>query len=124
MKSFLYLILLFGFQSAFAQSEQFKHDSTNIQNKISKSMIVNIVKEKYHSDSSLLLENKKSDLTSEETQETSSKKESNTEKSNVAENINIVQEINTVLNYRINRIWRQDLYCLVCVKNYNSERAA
>lgn len=102
MKSFLHLIFLFAFQFVFSQSLQCKQDSTNIQNKTSESMIVIIDKENA----------------------TKEKFKLNTEKSNVAQNINIVQEINTVLNYRVNRIWRQDLYCLVCMKNYNSERAA
>ncbi|WP_139420296.1 hypothetical protein [Chryseobacterium mulctrae] len=100
MKSFLPLILLFAFQFVFSQSEQLKQDSTNIQNNFSKNMIVNIDKKK------------------------SSDKKSNTEKPKIAQNISIDQEINTVLNYRVNRIWREDLYCLVCMKNYNSERAA
>jgi len=100
MKSFLYLIFLFASHFVFAQNEQLKQDSTNIQNNFSKNMIVNIDKKN------------------------SSDKKSNTEKSKIAQNISIDQEINTVLNYRVNRIWREDLYCLVCMKNYNSERAA
>lgn len=84
----------------FAQNEQLKQDSTNIQNNFSKNMIANIDKEN------------------------SSDKKSNTKKSKIAQNINIVQEINTVLNYRVNRIWREDLYCLVCMKNYNSAKVA
>lgn len=91
---------MFASHFVFAQNEQLKQDSINIQSKASKSMIVNIDKKK------------------------SSNKKSNTEKSKLAQNISIDQEINTVLNYRVNRIWREDLYCLVCMKNYNSERAA
>lgn len=91
---------MFASHFIFAQNEKLKQDSTNIQNNFSKNMIANIDKE------------------------TSSDKKSNTKKSKIAQNINIVQEINTVLNYRVNRIWREDLYCLVCMKNYNSERAA
>lgn len=91
---------MFASHFVFAQNEQLKQDSTNIQNNFSKNMIVNIDKKN------------------------SSDKKSNTEKSKIAQNTSIDQEINTVLNYRVNRIWRQDLYCLVCMKNYNSERAA
>lgn len=91
---------MFASHFVFAQNEQLKQDSTNIQNNFSKNMIVNIDKKN------------------------SSDKKSNTEKSKIAQNISIDQEINTVLNYRVNRIWREDLYCLVCMKNYNSERAA
>lgn len=76
------------------------------------------------SDSTLISESKKNSLISKVDKEASSDKKSNTEKSKIAQNISIDQEINTVLNYRVNRIWRQDLYCLVCMKNYNSERAA
>ncbi len=91
---------MFTSHFVFAQNEQLKQDSTNIQNNFSKNMIVNIDKKN------------------------SSDKKSNTEKTKIAQNISIDQEINTVLNYRVNRIWREDLYCLVCMKNYNSERAA
>lgn len=91
---------MFASHFIFAQNEKLKQDSTNIQNNFSKNMIANMDKKN------------------------SSDKKSNTEKSKIAQNINIVQEINTVLNYRVNRIWREDLYCLVCMKNYNSERAA
>lgn len=91
---------MFASHFVFAQNEQLKQDSTNIQNNFSKNMIVNIDKKN------------------------SSDKKSNTEKTKIAQNISIDQEINTVLNYRVNRIWREDLYCLVCMKNYNSERAA
>lgn len=107
MKSFLYLIFLFASHFAFAQSDSLKHDSANIQHKVPE-----IENSKAKQELSNIDKKKPSDT------------KSNTEKSIVAQNINIVQEINTVLNYKVNRIWREDLYCLVCIKNYNSQRAA
>lgn len=106
MKLFLTLLFIVSFALVSAQNKELINVKRNI------------------SDSTLISESKKNNLISKVHKETSSEKKSNTEKSNIAQNINIIQEINTVLNYRINRIWRQDLYCLVCVKNYNSERAA
>ncbi|WP_159473500.1 hypothetical protein [Chryseobacterium sp. 18068] len=76
------------------------------------------------SDSTLISKSKKNELISKVEKEASSDTKSNTEKSAVAQNINIVQEINTVLNYKINRIWKEDLYCLVCQKNYSSRLVA
>lgn len=37
---------------------------------------------------------------------------------------NIVQEINVILNYKVNRVWSEDLYCLVCLKNRKSRQIA
>ncbi|MBM7417527.1 MULTISPECIES: hypothetical protein [Chryseobacterium] len=106
MKLFLTLLFIVSFALVSAQNKELIIVKRNI------------------SDSTLISESKKNSLISKVDKEASADKKSNTDKSNLAENINIVQEINTVLNYRINRIWRQDLYCLVCMKNYNSERAA
>ncbi|MFL9835329.1 hypothetical protein [Chryseobacterium terrae] len=69
-------------------------------------------------DSVLVSKNKKNGLTLKINKKTSSEI-----KSDVAQNINIVREINTVLNYKVNKIWREDLYCLVCGRNYNSKAA-
>jgi len=106
MKLFLTLLFIVSFALVSAQNKELIIVKRNI------------------SDSTLVSESKKNSLISKVDKEASAYTKSNTDKSNLAENINIVQEINTVLNYRINRIWRQDLYCLVCMKNYNSERAA
>jgi len=116
MKSFLTLILLFCCHFIFAQNiehtpeNKLKQDSVNLQNKVAEIMMVNIDEEKNNSN----LNNQKTSLD----------RKSSKEKSEVAQNINIVQEINTVLNYKINRIWREDLYCLVCQKNYSPRLAA
>lgn len=45
-------------------------------------------------------------------------------KESVAKGITIVQGIDRILNYKVNRVWREDLYCLVCLKNYRSGRMA
>jgi len=106
MKLFLTLLFIVSFALVSAQNKELIIVKRNI------------------SDSTLISESKKNSLISKVDKEASSDKKSNTEKSKIAQNISIDQEINTVLNYRVNRIWRQDLYCLVCMKNYNSERAA
>lgn len=106
MKLFLTLLFIVSFALVSAQNKELINAKQNI------------------SDSTLISESKKNNLISKVDKEASADTKSNTDKSNLAENINIVQEINTVLNYRVNRIWRQDLLCLVCMKNYNSERAA
>jgi len=116
MKLFLQFILLFSFHFIFAQNTEhkaensLKQDSVNVQNKVDEIMMVNVDEEKNNSN----LNNQKTSLD----------RKSSKEKSEVAQNINIVQEINTVLNYKINRIWREDLYCLVCQKNYSPRLAA
>lgn len=76
------------------------------------------------SDPTFISESKKNELISKVEKETSSDIRSSTERSNLVQNINIVQEINTVLNYKVNRIWREDLYCLVCGKSSRSSRIA
>jgi len=106
MKLFLTLLFIVSFALVSAQNKELINVKRNI------------------SDSTLISESKKNNLISKVDKEALADTKSNTDKSNLAENINIVQEINTVLNYRVNRIWRQDLYCLVCMKNHNSERAA
>lgn len=106
MKLFLTLLFIVSFALVSAQNKELIIVKRNI------------------SDSTLISESKKNSLISKVDKEASSDKKSNTEKPKIAQNISIDQEINTVLNYRVNRIWREDLYCLVCMKNYNSERAA
>lgn len=55
--------------------------------------------------------------------ETSTEIKSDKEKTVIAQNIDIVREINAVLNYKINRVWRRDLYCFAC-ENYDSGKIA
>lgn len=79
--------------------------------------------------SALLSEKKEKNLTDDKKikspdHKKASETKSDTEKSIADQNINIVQEINAVLNYKVNRVWRKDLYCLVCIKNSNPGRAA
>lgn len=42
----------------------------------------------------------------------------------IAKKIIIVNAIDKILNYKVNRVWREDLYCLVCKKNYASREIA
>jgi hypothetical protein len=106
MKLLIQFIALFCCQFIFAQSfanipeQKLKQDSTNIRS--------------YHSEKKLLDSTSVADKT---------KGIENEKKSIVTQNIDIVQEINAVLNYKINRIWRRDLYCLVC-ENFDEGRAA
>jgi hypothetical protein len=115
MKAHLNLLFLFCFTIFSAQNKE--PDSSNQKMTDTKTMILNIDHEKsqsYNSDSALLSEKKEDNLIDEK----------KTEKSIADQNINIVQEINAVLNYKVNRIWRKDLYCLVCIKNSDPGRAA
>ncbi|MBD3903527.1 hypothetical protein NAL32_00495 [Chryseobacterium sp. Ch-15] len=106
MKLFLTLLFIISFALASAQNKELANEKQNI------------------ADSTLISKSKKSELISKVEKETSSDTKSNTEKSNLAQKINIVQEINTVLNYKVNKIWREDLYCLVCGKSSKSSRVA
>lgn len=95
-----------------------------------KTTILNIDNDKSQSYNSALLSDKKENHLIDEKKVKSpdhkkaSETKSDTEKSIADQNINIVQEINSVLNYKVNRVWRKDLYCLVCIKNSNPGRAA
>lgn len=97
-----------------------------------KTAILNIDNEKsqsYNSDSILQSEKRGDHLIDEKKiknpdYKKASETKSDTEKSIADQNINIVQEINAVLNYKVNRVWRKDLYCLVCIKNSDPGRAA
>ncbi|MDF2554039.1 MAG: hypothetical protein K0R77_3314 [Chryseobacterium sp.] len=112
MKLLIQFIALFCCQFIFAQgsaniSEQkLKQDSTNLCF--------------YHSEKSLLdstsVANKTKGIGA-------TKKCPDTETSIAIQNIDIIKEINAVLNYKINRIWRRDLYCLVC-ENFDAGKAA
>ncbi|MEG1590909.1 hypothetical protein [Chryseobacterium sp.] len=106
MKLFLTLLFIISFALVSAQNKELINEKQNI------------------SDSILISKTKKNELISKVEKEASADTKSNTEKSNLVQNINIVQEINTVLNYKVNRIWREDLYCLVCGKNSRSSRIA
>jgi len=97
-----------------------------------KTTILNIDNEKsqsYPSDSVLLSEKKEDHLINEKKikspdHKKDSETKSDTEKTLADQNINIVQEINAVLNYKVYRVWRKDLYCLACIKNSDPGRAA
>ncbi|MCD0479310.1 hypothetical protein LPB90_12660 [Chryseobacterium sp. LC2016-29] len=106
MKLFLTLLFIVSFALVSAQNKELTDEKQSI------------------SDPTFISESKKNELISKVEKETSSDIRSSTERSNLAENINIVQEINTVLNYKVNRIWREDLYCLVCGKSSRSSRIA
>lgn len=106
MKLFVTLLLIVSFALVSAQNNELINLKQNT------------------SDSTLISKSKKNELMSKVEKEASSDTKSITEKPAIAQNINIVQEINTVLNYKINRIWREDIYCLVCQKNYSSRLAA
>lgn len=54
---------------------------------------------------------------------TSIKKTESIDETVADQNTSIVQEINAVLNYQLNRVWKRDLYCLVC-ENYSRGRMA
>jgi hypothetical protein len=130
MKSYLNLLFIFCFTIFSAQNKE--PDSSNLKMTVKTDTILNVNNEKsqsYNSDSALLSEKKKDNLTDEKKinspdHKKASKTKSDTEKSITDQNINIVQEINAVLNYKVNRVWRKDLYCLVCIKNSDSGRSA
>lgn len=130
MKSYLNLLFIFCFAIFSAQNKE--PDSSNQKMTDTKTMILNIDHEKsqsYNSDSVLLSEKKEDHLIDEKRikspdHKKASETKSDTEKSIADRNINIVQEINAVLNYKVNRVWRKDLYCLVCIKTSDPGRAA
>lgn len=129
MKSYLNLLFIFCFAIFSAQNRE--PDSSNQKITETKTTILNIDNEKsqsYNSDSVLLSEKKEDHLIEKKIksrdQKKASEKKSDIEKNLADQNINIVQEINAVLNYKVNRVWRKDLYCLVCIKNSDPGRAA
>lgn len=112
MKLLIQFIALFCCQFIFAQGSEYtseqklKQDSTNSRFYNSEKKLLDSTS---IADKTKGIENKK--------------KSSDTEKSIVTQNIDIIKEINAVLNYKINRIWRRDLYCLVC-ENFDIGRVA
>lgn len=130
MKAYLNLLFLFCFTIFSAQNKE--PDSSNQKMTDTKTTILNIDNEKsqsYNSDSVLLSDKKEDNLIDEKKVKSPDHKKaseikSDTEQTLAEQNINIVQEINAVLNYKVNRVWRKDLYCLVCIKNSDSGRAA
>lgn len=130
MKSYLNLLFLFCF--AIFSAQNIEPDSSNQKVEVKTDTILNVNNEKsqsYNSDFALLSEKKKDNLTDEKKinspdYKKASETKSDIERSIADQNINIVQEINAVLNYKVNRVWREDLYCLVCIKNSNPGRAA
>lgn len=130
MKSYLNLLFIFCFAIFSAQNKE--PDSSNQKMTDTKTAILNIDNERsqlYNSDSALLSDKKEDHLIDEKKVKSpdhkkASETKSDTEKSIADQNINIVQEINAVLNYKVNRVWRKDLYCLVCIKNSDPGRAA
>lgn len=130
MKSYLNLLFIFCFTIFSAQNKELNSSSQKV--KVKTDTILNVNNEKsqsYNSDSALLSEKKEENLTDDKKIKSPDHKKapetkSDTEKSIADQNINIVQEINAVLNYKVNRVWRKDLYCLVCIKNSNPGRAA
>lgn len=113
MKLCLSLLFLFCFTIFSAQqkvsdsSSQKKTDAENIDRKNA---------QPNSSDSVIVPERKENPLIF-------TKKTESTEDSIADQNISILQEINTVLNYKLNRVWKRDLYCLVC-ENHDSRRMA
>lgn len=105
MKSILQFLLFFCCYFVFAQEEvQVKNkptikDSTSLQNKTKEVVIQKTDKKKKQSLNS-----------------------TNTIEKSIA-NINTEKEINAILNYKV-RVWRENLDCLVCLKDLKSSRMA
>lgn len=113
MKLCLNFLFIFSFTIFSAQNKELNFSSHK------KTDPVNIdFKNAQHnsSDSILTTESKENPIIS-------GKKTESTEELIADQNTNIVQEINAVLNYKVNRVWKRDLYCLVC-ENYDSGRLA
>jgi len=107
MKLFLILLFIFSFSLFSAQNKEGINETQITSDSVS-------LKDK------ALLEQNMKDL---ESVKSNSKIKPETEKS-VAKEINMVQGIDRILNYKVNRVWREDLYCLVCRKNYSSREIA
>ena len=130
MKSYLNFLFIFCFAIFSAQNKE--PDSSKQKMTDTKITILNIDNERsqsYNYDSVLLSDKKEDHLIDEKKiksrdHKKASETKSDTEKSIADQNINIVQEINAVLNYKVNRVWRKDLYCLVCIKKSDPGRAA
>ncbi|MCX8531885.1 hypothetical protein [Chryseobacterium luquanense] len=107
MKLHLTLLFIFSFVLFSAQNKELNHEKQIISDSVS-------LKDK------AILERNMKDL---ENIKSNSKAKSETPES-VAKGITIVQGIDRILNYKVNRVWREDLYCLVCLKNLRSGRMA
>ncbi|MCD1118693.1 hypothetical protein [Chryseobacterium turcicum] len=78
-------------------------------------------KHQYVSDSTLMKNNYNSEIETKKLKENETHPES---EKVIAKKIIIVNAIDRILNYKVNRVWREDLYCLVCKKNYASREIA
>lgn len=78
-------------------------------------------KHQYASDSTLMKNNYNSEIEAKKLKENETHSES---EKVIAKKIIIVNAIDRILNYKVNRVWREDLYCLVCKKNYVSREIA
>jgi hypothetical protein len=107
MKLHLTLLFIFSFALFSSQHKELNHEKQIISDSVS-------LKDK------TILERNMKDL---ENIKSNSKAKSETQES-VAKGITIVQGIDRILNYKVNRVWREDLYCLVCLKNFRSGRMA
>ncbi|KFE99916.1 hypothetical protein IX39_04505 [Chryseobacterium formosense] len=107
MKLYFILLFIFSFALFSAQNKQDINETQITSDSVS-------LKDK------ALLEQNLKDL---ETLKSNSKVKTETEES-LAKGITIVQGIDRILNYKVNRVWREDLYCLVCRKNYSSREIA
>lgn len=128
----LYLNFLFILFCTIFSAQNKESNSLNKEKTIAKTSVLNINREKYQSkfsDSILVTESKKDNLISEKNVKTLDSKKAfseiktDQEKSTAEQNISIEQEINAVLNYKVNRVWRRDLYCFAC-ENYDSGKVA
>ena len=86
--------------------------------------------QKKASDTAAISQSNKNQILSEKvmkTNETTEQKkisfEQQKDTATLVQNIDIVREINAVLNYKINRVWRRDLYCFAC-EVYDSGKIA
>lgn len=107
MKLHLTLLFIFSFALFSAQNKELNHETQIISDSV-------LLKDK------AILELNRKGL---ENIKSNSKAKSETQES-VAKGITIVQGIDRILNYKVNRVWREDLYCLVCLKNVRSGRMA
>lgn len=107
MKLYLILLFIFSFALFSAQNKQDMNETQITSDSVS-------LKDK------AVLEQNMKDL---ENIKANSKAKPEAKKS-VAKGITIVQGIDRILNYKVNRVWREDFYCLVCLKNYRSGRMA
>lgn len=107
MKLYLILLFIFSFSLFSAQNKEGINETQITSDSVS-------LKDK------ALLERNMKDL---KNIQSNSKIKPETQES-VAKGITIVQGIDRILNYKVNRVWREDLYCLVCRKNYSSKEIA